>query len=61
MVLATAGSFVGTHFVMSHPFRGPLVAMLGESAFSGVYSLVSFITLGATVWAYRQMGAKRIG
>lgn len=54
MVLATAGSFVGTHFVMSHPFRGPLVAMLGESAFSGVYSLVSFITLGATVWAYRQ-------
>jgi uncharacterized membrane protein len=25
---------------------------LGEGGFTGLYSLVSFITLGITVWAY---------
>ncbi|MBE7203194.1 MAG: MFS transporter [Parafilimonas terrae] len=53
MVLATAGSFVATHFVLSHPLRRPLVAALGENAFSALYSIVAAITLGATVWAYR--------
>lgn len=52
-VLAGAVSFVGTHFAMSHPLRRPLVARLGENGFSGLYSLVAAITLGATVWAYR--------
>ena len=53
MVLATAGAFVGTHFALSHPLRRPLVAVLGEKAFSGLYSLVAIVTLGATIWAYR--------
>ena len=53
MVLAAAGSFVGTHFVLSHPLRRPLVAILGEGGFGGVYSLVAAVTLGATAWAYR--------
>ena len=52
-VLAGAASFVGTHFAMSHPLRRPLVARLGENGFSGLYSLVAAVTLGATVWAYR--------
>ena len=52
-VLATAASFLGTHFAMSHPLRRPLVGAIGESAFAGLYSLVAFVTLGATVWAYR--------
>ncbi len=52
-VLATAFTFVGTHFAMSHPLRRQLVAALGEKAFSAVYSLVAFATLGATIWAYR--------
>lgn len=52
-VLATATSFVATHFLLSHPLRRPLVARLGEQGFMGVYSLVAFATLGATVWAYR--------
>ena len=51
-VLAGAVSFVGTHFAMSHPLRRPLVARLGEGGFTGLYSLVSFITLGLTIWAY---------
>ncbi|GGE93729.1 NnrU family protein [Sphingomonas prati] len=52
-VLATAAAFVGTHFVMSHPLRRPLVDALGEKGFQGVYSLVAFATFGAMVWAYR--------
>lgn len=51
-VLAGAASFVGTHFLLSHPLRRPLVARLGESGFAALYSLVAFATLGATVWAY---------
>lgn len=52
-VLTTAATFVGTHFVMSHPLRRPLVGGLGEKGFLGAYSLMAFATLGATVWAYR--------
>ncbi|WP_445191629.1 NnrU family protein [Sphingomonas sp. Tas61C01] len=52
-VLATAASFVGSHFLLSHPLRRPLVGAVGEKGFLGLYSLVAFATLGATVWAYR--------
>lgn len=52
-VLAGAGSFVGTHFILSHPLRQPVVKAMGEKAFLGLYSAVAFATLGATVWAYR--------
>lgn len=51
-VLAGAASFVGTHFLLSHPLRRPLVARIGEAGFSGLYSAVAFLTLGLTVWAY---------
>jgi uncharacterized membrane protein len=35
-----------------------MVARLGEKGFQGVYSLVSFATLGWLVWAMRDMGAE---
>lgn len=53
MVLATACSFLGTHFALSHPLRRPLVGIMGEGAFGALYSAVAFVTLGATIWAYR--------
>ena len=53
MVLIATIAFVGTHFAMSHPLRGPLVSTLGTRGFLGVYSLVSFATLGWLVVAYR--------
>ena len=58
LVLAMA-VFVGTHFLMSHPLRAPLVARLGEGGFSGVYSLVSLVSFGWAVMAFRDapMGA----
>lgn len=46
-------AFVGTHLLMSHPLRAALVARLGESGFMGVYSLVSFATLGWIILAWR--------
>ena len=46
-------AFVGTHFLMSHPLRAPLVARLGENGFRGVYSLVSLGTFGWAVMAFR--------
>jgi uncharacterized membrane protein len=51
LFLASA-AFVGTHFLMSHPLRAPLVRALGEKGFAGVYTLVSLVTFGIMVWAY---------
>ena len=44
LVLASA-AFVGTHFLMSHPLRAPMVRALGERGFGVTYILVSFATL----------------
>ncbi|MDP1907566.1 MAG: NnrU family protein [Hyphomicrobium sp.] len=38
-------AFVGTHFLMSHPLRAPMVKALGERGFGLVYIIVSFATL----------------
>lgn len=52
LVLATAVAFVGTHFVLSHPLRRPLVGLVGEGVFLGLYSAVAVATFAAMVWAY---------
>lgn len=51
LMLASAG-FLGTHFAMSHPLRGPMVKVLGERGFAGVYSLVSIALLWAVTRFY---------
>ncbi|PCD04384.1 MFS transporter [Sphingomonas spermidinifaciens] len=48
LVFAVA-AFVGTHFLLSHPLRAPIVGRVGERGFMGIYSLVAFATLG---WVY---------
>ena len=52
-VLASAGAFVLTHFLLSHPLRAPLVRAIGEKLFLLLYSVVAFVTLGATAHAYQ--------
>ena len=52
-VLVAAIAFVGSHLLLSHPLRRPLVARFGERGFSGVYSIVALATLGWVVWAFR--------
>ncbi|EMD83145.1 NnrU family protein [Pacificimonas flava] len=54
MVSLTAAMalFVGTHFLMSHPLRGPMVGALGEKGFLGVYSLISLALIAWAGFAY---------
>lgn len=54
LLLATI-AFVGTHLAMSHPLRLRLVQNLGENHFRIVYSVVSFLTLGWMILAYRSV------
>lgn len=48
-LIAANAAFVGTHFAMSHPLRGPMVKALGEKGFSLAYTAVSFAALA---WVY---------
>ena len=52
MLALASGAFVGTHFLMSHPLRVPMISALGEKGFSGVYSLISLVLFGWMIWAY---------
>lgn len=57
-LLTASAAFVGTHLLMSHPLRAGLIARLGERGFMGVYVLVSFLTLGWIVVAFRAIPAE---
>lgn len=46
-LLAAMAAFVGTHFVLSHPLRAPLVRRIGLNGFLALYSLVA---LGTFTW-----------
>jgi uncharacterized membrane protein len=48
--------FVGTHFLLSHPLRPPLVRAMGERPFQGIYSLVAILTFGAMIYFYIRIG-----
>ena len=54
-LLAASISFVGSHFVLSHPLRAPLVRRLGDKGFLGLYSLVSLATFVWMVHAFLAM------
>ncbi len=47
-----AAAFVGSHFLLSHPLRTPLMARTGEKGFAALYSLVALATLVAMWWTY---------
>jgi uncharacterized membrane protein len=51
-----AASFVGSHFLMSHPLRAPMVKALGDKGFMGVYTLISLATLGFTGHLFGKVG-----
>ena len=53
-------AFVGTHFLLSHPLRKPLVSRLGEMPFQGVYSLVAFVTFGLMIYFYAIIGREPV-
>ena len=55
-LLLSCIAFVGTHFLLSHPLRRPLVRAMGERPFQGVYSLIALITFAAMIYFYRLCG-----
>lgn len=44
-------AFVGSHLLLSHPLRAPLVERLGARGFLGVYALVAWLTFVPLMWA----------
>ncbi|HUP66590.1 MAG TPA: NnrU family protein [Sphingomicrobium sp.] len=52
----SAIAFVGTHFLLSHPLREPLLRKIGVGPFQGVYSLVALATFGSMIFFYRLIG-----
>ncbi len=58
MLIAALAAFVGTHFLLSHPLRAPLVKAVGERGFPGLYSLVA---LGTFIWVIIAYRATSIG
>ena len=52
----SALAFVGTHFLLSHPLRRPLIERMGEGPFRGLYSLVALILFGAMIYFYGAIG-----
>jgi uncharacterized membrane protein len=57
MLILASIAFVGTHFLMSHPLRAPMVSALGERGFAMAYTVVSLITFGWMIWAYPDASA----
>ena len=53
LYLGTA-AFLITHFVSSTPLRAAMVKAMGEKAYTGIYSLAAFATLGWMIWAYNK-------
>lgn len=52
-LIAAAATFVGTHFLLSHPLRRPLVARIGERGFMLIYSAVAIAALWWLTVAFR--------
>jgi uncharacterized membrane protein len=52
----SAIAFVGTHFLLSHPLREPLVSRVGERSFQTIYSLIAIVLLGSMIWFYGVIG-----
>jgi uncharacterized membrane protein len=55
-LLLSAILFVGTHLIMSHPLRDPMVRTMGEGPFRGIYVVVSLITFAMMVYFYHAIG-----
>jgi uncharacterized membrane protein len=46
-------AFVGSHFIMSHPLRGPMVRAFGEGPFAGIYAGISLVFFLWAIIAWR--------
>lgn len=58
---AASIALVGTHFALSHPLRAPLVKLVGEGPFLGLYSLVAAACMVWMALAFRAAPAGDLG
>lgn len=58
LFVTSAALFIGTHLLMSHPLRAPLVGRLGERGFQIAYSIVAIATFILMVQAWRGIPAE---
>lgn len=49
---AASATFVGTHFLLSHPLRAGLVARMGARGFSILYTVIALSTFAAMILFY---------
>ena len=55
-LLLSCIAFLATHFLLSHPLRGPLVRAIGAGPFRIIYSIVALVTFGAMIYYYNRCG-----
>ena len=60
MLALAAAVFLAAHYVSSTPLRSGLIAMLGEKAYLGLYSLVSLAAVAWMIWAYVKAPYERL-
>ena len=60
LLIIAISAFVAGHELLSHPFRAPLVARLGQGGFALLYSVVAFGTLGWAVSLWRGVEKNRL-
>jgi uncharacterized membrane protein len=53
-------AFIAGHELLSHPFRKPLVARLGDGGFAALYSIVAAVTLTWVVFAWRRAAPEQM-
>lgn len=57
MLALGMAAFVGTHLLMSHPWRAGMVRQFGQGGFLAIYSLISLVTFSGTVIAFGKASA----
>jgi uncharacterized membrane protein len=60
MLVLAAAVFLAAHYISSTPLRSGLIAMLGEKAYLGMYSLVSLAAVAWMIWAYVKAPYERL-
>lgn len=60
-LIAASAALVGTHFVLSHPLRAPLVRLAGATGFMGIYSVVALACLYWMSKAFKAAGPASLG
>lgn len=57
-LIAASAVFVGSHFLLSHPARAPLVSRMGRATFMAFYSLVALMSFLWMIYAFRAVPAR---